>query len=66
MDFEAVHHWLLLQPFFIVGMAAILLTVAYLIDRLMEWLTSDRFRGTRRDKNPHSIPGAPGASRSVG
>lgn len=42
MDFEAIHRWLLLQPFIIVRMAAIFMAAAYLIDRLMEWLTGDR------------------------
>jgi hypothetical protein len=55
MDFEAIHRWFLLQPFIIVGMAAILMTAAYLIDWIMEWITRDPSRLARGDDHPRSI-----------
>ena len=65
MDFEAIHRWFLLQPFIIVGMAAALLAVAYLVEWIMEWLTSDR-RNTGHNADPPSPnPEARRASRSA-
>ena len=65
MDFEAGHRWFLLQPFIIVGMAAILLAVAYLVGWIMEWITGDRSRMVRGNNHLRSIADANIASHSA-
>ena len=66
MDFEAVPRWLLLQPFIIIGMAATLLIVAYLIEWIMAWITSDRRNTTQGDEGLPQIPDSRRVSRSAG
>jgi len=63
--FRSYTSLVLLQPFIIVGMAAALLAVAYLVEWIMEWLTSDRHTTGRNADPPSPIPEARRASRSA-